>query len=186
MPDDGLSDDDKALFRLMMQSVKPSPATNIHHDHHKQRELKIPKSRPLAHEPVRSTTLSVDYKHSLTLTLEAHSTMQFYRTNFPPKRRKQLQRGEIAIEARLDLHGDRLDTAQTRLCHFIEHHCQQSHRCVLIIHGKGSRHGEMPVLKNHVNDWLVQIPHVQAFHSAHARHGGHGAVYVLLYDGMLR
>lgn len=98
----------------------------------------------------------------------------------PRKRLTALRSGEIVSEARLDLHGLNPDSARTSLCDFIEKQTLQGKRCVLIIHGKGSKHGEAPVLKNHVNHWLQQLPQVLAFHSAIPRDGGTGALYVLL------
>jgi DNA-nicking Smr family endonuclease len=53
---------------------------------------------------------------------------------------------------------------------------------VLIIHGKGENKADRErssILKGCTNHWLRELEIVQAFHSAQARHGGTGAVYVL-------
>ena len=53
-------------------------------------------------------------------------------------------------------------------------------RCLLILHGKGERSTPRALLKSHVSAWLPQLPAVMAMHSAERRHGGSGALYVLL------
>ena len=52
-----------------------------------------------------------------------------------------------------------------------------------IVHGKGDSRTERErasILKGCTDHWLRQLEVVQAFHSAQPRHGGTGAVYVLL------
>jgi len=51
---------------------------------------------------------------------------------------------------------------------------------MLLIHGKGGYEGAPPVIKNLISRWLPQFDEILAFHSAKAKDGGHGAVYVLL------
>lgn len=53
-------------------------------------------------------------------------------------------------------------------------------RCLLILHGKGERSTPRALLKSYVSAWLPQLPAVMAIHSAERRHGGSGALYVLL------
>jgi DNA-nicking Smr family endonuclease len=56
-------------------------------------------------------------------------------------------------------------------------------RCLMIIHGRGLKSHEGPVLKNCVVNWLssgILSSYVLAFCSARPCDGGTGAVYVLL------
>jgi len=54
-------------------------------------------------------------------------------------------------------------------------------RCVRVVHGKASGASDKPaLLKSRVNSWLRQHPEVLGFASCQPRHGGTGAVYVLL------
>ena len=92
---------------------------------------------------------------------------------------KKLKNAQIGIESRLDLHGMIVETARTVLSQFIADCIEQQLRCVIIVHGKGSR-GNPPVLKTMLNHWLKQIPDILAFSSAQAKDGGTGALYVLL------
>ncbi len=91
-----------------------------------------------------------------------------------------LKSGSIRWEARLDLHGLTIEKARQELIQFLHHQSTNNHRCVLIIHGKGGHQGAPPVIKNQINRWLPQFPNVLAFHSAQAKDGGTGALYVLL------
>jgi DNA-nicking Smr family endonuclease len=53
-------------------------------------------------------------------------------------------------------------------------------RTVIISHGKGERSEPKALLKSHVNRWLRHLDEVMAFYTALPRHGGYGAVYVML------
>ena len=171
-----LSDEDKALFHETMKAVKPLRNST-------QREPKPPAPPPPARrkpDPIEAPTSDYYLSNYYTDVVNPHSTLAHCKHEIPRKRLRELKNGEIRWEARLDLHGLRPDPARDTLCHFIEHQHHNGHRCVLVIHGKGGRHDEEPVLKNHVNHWLQQLPQVLAFHSAQPRDGGCGAVYVLL------
>ncbi|WP_259637583.1 Smr/MutS family protein [Legionella jordanis] len=115
-----------------------------------------------------------------TEVVEANTILSYCSHSIPLKRLRELRRGEITWESRLDLHGLRPEEAKERLIKYILTETELGHRCLLIIHGKGSRTGESPVLKNLVNHWLKQLPQILAFYSALARDGGNGALYVLL------
>lgn len=94
---------------------------------------------------------------------------------------RKLRRGQYAIEAQLDLHGNTVPEARERVSAFLREMQAQDKRCVRIIHGKGkSSEGKLPVLKGKVNAWLQQWDQVLAFCSARPNDGGTGAVYVLL------
>jgi DNA-nicking Smr family endonuclease len=96
----------------------------------------------------------------------------------------RLRRGLLEIEARLDLHGDTQEAARRRLDAFIERARAGNRRCVLVITGRGVRSGG--VLRQMVPRWLGETPNrerVLAYADAQPRHGGHGALYVLLRRG---
>lgn len=94
---------------------------------------------------------------------------------------RQLRRGRFAIEDEADLHGLTASEAKLVLREFIVESADRGLGCVRVIHGKGLRSGPAgPVLKTRVQRWLVQWDEVLAFVSAQRRHGGAGAVYVLL------
>lgn len=176
MPKYTLSEQDKALFRESMRTVKPLKKNN------KIVASKTP-TQSISIRKTKQDTVSMD---SLYLSdycsdpVQAESILSYCTKGIPRNRFKQLRNGEIHYQARLDLHGMHTENAREALCHFILTQCEQANRCLLIIHGKGGYDGEPPIIKNFINIWLRQIPQVLAFHSAKDRDGGRGAVYVLL------
>lgn len=98
----------------------------------------------------------------------------------------KLKAGQIPFEGSIDLHGMKVDQARSLLWEFLAEASKFEVRCVRITHGKAARlDGRIPLLKSHVNTWLRQHEQVLAFTSCQARHGGAGAVYVLLKRNML-
>ncbi len=106
---------------------------------------------------------------------------------------ERLRKGEIPIEARLDLHGLTQAEASAALSRFVQQSRRAGLRCLLVITGKGARRvteepGFMPpvetgVLKQLVPRWLAAGPeraHILAIATARPQHGGAGALYVLL------
>ena len=176
MAGDDLSDEDKALFRKMVGEVTPLKKT---------KQVIEVKKKPDALRVKKSVRVSADvepYPLSNYYQTEVGSDtiLSYSKPGIRHKRLLQLRQGKIPIEARLDLHGATLDNAKLHLCAFIDEQQALGHRCLLIIHGKGGRYGDLPLLKNHVNHWLQQLPSILAFHSALPRDGGSGAAYVLL------
>jgi DNA-nicking Smr family endonuclease len=97
---------------------------------------------------------------------------------------RRLRRGLLPIDARLDLHGMRVDEARGKLEQFLRTMRSRAERCVLVIHGKGEHSPQgIGVLRGEIAAWLSQgqsSQHVAAFVTACERDGGEGALYVLL------
>lgn len=178
MADDSLSDEDKALFRQHMSSVKPLSTA-------KQR-VSTPKTTPALPPRKHDTPRPVPPKKDVFLSdfiseaVLSESVLSYSHPSVATKQFRALKNGQIRWEGRLDLHGLYAETARDALCQFIHAQSQNNKRCLLIIHGKGGHQGAPPVIKNLVNRWLPQLDEVLAFHSALPKDGGYGAVYVLL------
>jgi len=166
--------DDSNLFRRMMQGVKPLKSSTTHSSRPAPKPIKIqptpPNIKPNSH------VLS----NPLDNTCEADTLLTFGRDRLAHRQFLRLKQGEIPLQARTDLHGFSIEAARDRLIYSLVENQQRGLRCVLIIHGKGGQHGPYSLLKSHVYHWLKQMPEVLAFHSAQPKHGGRGAVYVLL------
>lgn len=96
---------------------------------------------------------------------------------------RKLKQGRYDAEARLDLHRMTTHVARRELFAFFEECYRLGLRSVMVVHGKGESRADRErssILKGCTNHWLRQLEVVQAFHSAQPRHGGTGAVYVLL------
>jgi len=179
MSNDPLSDKDKSMFRQMMADVKPlAKSKKVDLPQPKKTAIKTPRRESQAQSP--SPADSVYLSDYYAEEVQTSSILSYSSHSIPNKRLRELKNGLIPWQARLDLHGLRPDAARESLVNFLTQQSKLAHRCLLIIHGKGIHKGEAPVLKNLVANWLPQFPQVLAFHSAQARDGGAGAVYVLL------
>lgn len=102
----------------------------------------------------------------------------------------RMNRGKLAPEARIDLHGMTIAAAHPALTGFVLNSHGVGRRLILVITGKGrpgTDDGPIPqrpgVLKHQVPHWLSSPPlaHVVLqVTEAHRRHGGSGAYYVYL------
>jgi len=103
---------------------------------------------------------------------------------------RNMQRGKLSPDARIDLHGMTLDRAHTALVRFVLTSQASGHRLLLVITGKGKHRdegGPIPVrhgvLRHQVPQWL-RLPPLTALvlqiTPAHKSHGGDGAYYVYL------
>ncbi|HSA80450.1 MAG TPA: Smr/MutS family protein [Geminicoccaceae bacterium] len=93
----------------------------------------------------------------------------------------RLKRGQVELEQTLDLHGQTQDQAHRRLRAFVAEAQAGGRRCVLVVTGKGLETGG--TLRHMVPRWLNEEPNrarVLAYAPAQPRHGGSGALYVLL------
>jgi DNA-nicking Smr family endonuclease len=105
---------------------------------------------------------------------------------------RKLERGHLAVEARLDLHGMKQREAHAALRRFLKSAQGKGYRHVLVITGKGAvtdtrrsfyEEDERGVLRQAVPHWLTQpdlAPVVVSFAPAPRRLGGEGALYVRL------
>jgi DNA-nicking Smr family endonuclease len=103
---------------------------------------------------------------------------------------RKLTTGNIAPEVTIDLHGCTLDRAHDRLDHGLRRAIADSVRIVLLVTGKAPRSGasriDLPlrgIIRASVQDWLQAAPYadrIAAVRPAHPRHGGAGALYVIL------
>jgi DNA-nicking Smr family endonuclease len=112
--------------------------------------------------------------------------------------KRKLGRGQMEIDARLDLHGKTKATAHRILKSFLLDAQMREHRTVLIITGKGdqglARHTlhsfdvihtpeRTGILMRSVPQWLNEPDFrnlIVGFQPAHPKHGGGGALYVRL------
>ena len=105
---------------------------------------------------------------------------------------RKLDKGHLAVEARLDLHGMRQRDAHVALRKFLKWAQAKDYRHVLVITGKGSPRATPStfyedetrgVLRQAVPHWLSHgdlAPLIVSFSEAPRRLGGEGALYVRL------
>jgi DNA-nicking Smr family endonuclease len=99
---------------------------------------------------------------------------------------RRLSRGAVAPDLTLDLHGHNLATAWHLLDRRLEQAIAAEARLLLLVTGKPPG-PERPVkrgaIRAAVGDWLAASRHagaIAAVRTAHPRHGGAGALYIVL------
>ncbi len=114
------------------------------------------------------------------------------RTGLDSHWERRLARTSTAPDFTLDLHGCTLDQAHTRLDHGLSQARAMEARLVLLITGKprpvdaADRGHKRGAIRAKIIDWLAAGPHasaIAAVRPAHRRHGGEGALYLVLRRG---
>ena len=102
---------------------------------------------------------------------------------------RKLKAGQIAPDYTLDLHGHSLDSAYGRIMDGIDQARLMGARVVLIIAGRerpadpADRATKRGAIRAKLLDWLAVSHHadaIAAVRRAHIRHGGEGALYLVL------
>jgi DNA-nicking Smr family endonuclease len=183
-PQDDPPEDENALWQTVMRDVKP---------------LKKPlKTRAAAKPPPKKPAQKPSFSAAKPLPANLTKTPEKpisdkHHAGLDKRTDERLRRGQMPIEARLDLHGMHQGPAQEALLAFIQTATAQGKRCVLVITGKGQRakttapgdeDGRKPgVLKQSLPQWL-RDPRIGSMilqvYPAQPRDGGSGAFYVLL------
>lgn len=163
-----LSDEERALWAKVVASVKPlrpiaadKPAPPA-----PPRPAAVPQPRPAAPPP--------EPRRGPGTTLDAAWD-------------RRLSRGLVQPDVTVDLHGHNLATAYDLLDRRLEQAVAVGARLMLLITGKPPASRDRPVargaIRAAVGDWLAVSRHagsIAAVRAAHPRHGGAGALYIVL------
>lgn len=175
---------DRALWDEMTKDVAPLKNKNTVPPTEKSSPPKKHKPRP----PSQAAPPASETPNQEQTPSTAGSNQVDHRTE------QRLKRGQFEIEGRLDLHGMTQNQAYDALCRFIPSAHSVGKRCLLIVTGKGyQRHGDPSllerttgILKQKTPQWLSEPPlnqYVLNIQTARPKHGGEGALYVLLRRG---
>jgi DNA-nicking Smr family endonuclease len=99
---------------------------------------------------------------------------------------RRLSRGLVSPDSMLDLHGHNLATAYDLLDRRLEQAIGSGARLMLLVTGKPPGSGgpaKRGAIRGAVGDWLHASRHsgrIAAVRNAHPRHGGAGALYIVL------
>ena len=180
-----MQDDDFSLFKNEIRGVKP-----IKHDRAdtgKPRTDRQQVNTQRLNATVRSNEHKVDgLSDQFVIDVGAEDELYWARDGVQESQMRKLKAGQVPFEGSLDLHGMSVEKARETLWAFLEEATRLEIRCVRVTHGKAVRlDGKRPMIKSHVNTWLRQHTQVLGFTSCQPRHGGAGAVYVMLKRTML-
>ena len=101
---------------------------------------------------------------------------------------KRIARGMVIPDVSIDLHGHTLASAHDLLDAGIDRAVREGCRVILLVTGKPPRpESERPhargAIRAAIGDWLAASRHadaIAAVRGAHPRHGGQGALYIVL------
>jgi DNA-nicking Smr family endonuclease len=102
---------------------------------------------------------------------------------------KRILKGDLRPDVSIDLHGDTLASAHARLNRGLDAAIRRGDRVILLVTGKAAvNNPRLPptsrgVIRASITDWLAASPYadrIAAIRNAHPRHGGAGALYLVL------
>ena len=104
---------------------------------------------------------------------------------------RRISRGLVSPDSSIDLHGHTLASAHAMLDYGLERAVARGDRVLLLVTGKPPRpESERPhargAIRSAVGDWIASSRHagnIAAVRGAHPRHGGMGALYIILRRG---
>ena len=168
------TDEDRRAFIEATRDVKPLKGDNRMPPSARKPKPKARRRRAADADVLRDSLHGKWHEH-------ATGEVEYAREELSARAFRQLKLGKYSIEAEIDLHGMNRAQAQNALREFLVECAHLNLGCVRIVHGKGARSGPGgPVLKFFVHDWLAQWDYVLGYASAGHKHGGNGAVLVLL------
>ena len=183
----GLSAEEAAAWEKVAATVKPldpqpiAVPTKRLHAVSSQPETNAPPPKAAA-VPKRKTPQRSEPAASLPPT-------QTRQTGLDSHWERRLKGGTLAPDFTLDLHGHTLDAAYRRLEAGMTQAIAQGARVLLVVAGKprpvdaADRAQRRGAIRAKLLDWLAagrHAGHIAAIRKAHPRHGGAGALYIIL------
>jgi DNA-nicking Smr family endonuclease len=176
-----LAPEEKALWGKVMATVKPlvTPRKTVDQAPLVAEKIVVVKPKPKAPKaaaPVMVKAVAVTPPKPLTSnTLD--STWD-----------RNIHKGAIVPDISVDLHETTMSGAYARLDRALEQAIHQKLRVVLLVTGKPRAHDRASgqgrgAIAAVVRDWLAASRHagaISAVRNAHPRHGGAGALYIVL------
>lgn len=183
-----LSQDDLTLWDSIAKTIKPLPGRSFAFT-----DKKVDPAAPAqAKEPVRSAGLPAKQSRPKPEPPQRADLHPGRMPGVDGRTAERLRRGQLTIEARIDLHGMTQADAHRALAAFVTGSYRAGRRVLLVITGKGKRSDgaealgktqQTGVIRRALPGWLNGPdlrPLVLAFARAQPRDGGDGAFYILL------
>lgn len=183
-PPRGLSPEEAELWAKVAATVKPlhrKPVAAAPISAPAPRVAPVPQRKPKPLRPVAPAPV-VAAKPAEPRALDRHGLDASWE--------RKLAKAAVSPDFTLDLHGHTLDAAHARLEHGLAQAISHGARLVLLVTGRprpsddhASRGERRGAIRAKLLDWLAAGPHasrIAAVRQAHPRHGGAGAVYIVL------
>jgi DNA-nicking Smr family endonuclease len=177
-----LAPEEKALWGKVIATVKPLAATPI-----VVQAVPVKLEKPKVAAPKAVVRKNVGAPKSVTVAAKP-----LVQNTLDSTWDRRIYKGAIVPDISVDLHETNLSGAYARLDSTLEQAIHQKLRVVLLVTGKPREHdrasgpsgqGGRGAIAAVVRDWLASSRHassISAVRNAHPRHGGAGALYIVL------
>lgn len=171
-----LDAEERALWARVIASVTPISGRT---------ETAAPVEPAAAMAPARRKAAPIERSAVAAVPLPAGSAVASSANTLDGGWDRRLRRGVIDPDMTVDLHGHTLDSAWRMLDSSLARAIAGGTRVILLVTGKpprGDRRGR-GAIRGAVGDWLASSRHarrIAAVRNAHPRHGGTGALYIIL------
>ena len=178
-----LDSTEKSLWGRVIATVKPM---------HGGKPKPVPVAPPAADKAVLAKFLSAKPKPVPVDSKAKHTPIQGKTAPVPHNLDghwdRRIVRGSIVPDVSIDLHDASLALAYNRLDGALEQAISQRMKVILLVTGKPRAHDRASgegrgAIAAVVRDWLAasrHARHISAVRNAHPRHGGAGALYIML------
>ncbi|MAF98227.1 MAG: hypothetical protein CMH26_06295 [Micavibrio sp.] len=175
------NEDDELVWNYAIRDVKPIEKKRTLSENPKPTKP----SQPSKVDAAKSTPPPQPLEQTLP---KKPAAKKYKSSEIDARTNDRLRKGQIPIEAVLDMHGMNKSQAHNALNRFILSNQAKGKRCVLVITGKGQKNRDPlaeheGVLKAEFQHWINEAPlkqHILQTHIAKPKDGGSGAYYVLL------
>lgn len=172
----GLGPEEKALWGKVMATVKPLHGVKVE-----------PKNDNKVVVPAKAGTSVSATQTSRSPRLRGGDEAK-PANNLDSHWDRRINRGGLVPDISIDLHDANLSRAYSRLDGALEQAIAQKFKVVLLVTGKPRAHDRASgegrgAIAAVVRDWLAasrHARHISAVRNAHPRHGGVGALYIVL------
>jgi DNA-nicking Smr family endonuclease len=182
MSDRPLTAGEKALWQKVIETVEPLDQARVS----RVKALPVAKKLPERRGPITAETFGGASTKAIPLRDQVAVPEK---AGLDGHWDRRLNKGVVQPEVTIDLHGYTLSSAHGRLDSALEVSVAAGHRAILLITGKARtdeerrREGGRGAIRAAISDWLAasrHASHIAAVRRAHPRHGGAGALYIIL------
>jgi DNA-nicking Smr family endonuclease len=182
MADRPLTASEKALWQKVIETVKPLDQARVS----RVKALPVAKKLPEVRGPITAESFGGVSAKAIPLNQQ---TAVPHKAGLDGHWDRRLNKGVVQPDVTIDLHGYTLSSAHGRLDSALELSIAAGHRALLLITGKARsederrREGGRGAIRAAISDWLAasrHAPYIAAVRRAHPRHGGAGALYIIL------
>jgi DNA-nicking Smr family endonuclease len=173
-----LGEQEKALWGRVIATVEPM------HVAKPKIEAKLP-PKPSAKKAVAPVKVVASAPTKIATYIKASPAMP---NNLDGHWDRRIDKGGMVPDISVDLHGSGLSGAYARLDGALQQAIAQNFKVILLVTGKARTHDRASgqgrgAIASVVRDWLAasrHASHIAAVRGAHPRHGGTGALYIVL------